>query len=729
MKAPLPPDEAPRLEALRKYDVLDTPPELAFDDLTLLATHICQTPIALISLVDESRQWFKSKIGLSAAETSRDIAFCAHTILRPDEVLEVRDAETDPRFADNPLVTSEPHIHFYAGAPLIAPDGHALGALCVMDHVPRALTAEQLAGLRVLSRHVVAQLELRRQTRALANEATERQRVEAVIRQQFVQLSASKEEADRLLTLSQKSRRALLSVLEDEQQAGQNLRESEQRFRQLAENIHEVFWITDPAKEQMLYISPAYERIWGRSCKSLYVSPVTWLEAIHPEDRERVRQAATQKQASGDYDEEYRIIRPDKEVRCIHDRAFPIRNASGEVYRIVGTAEDITERRQLEAQFRQSQKMEAIGQLAGGVAHDFNNILAAIVMQAYLAAAVPNLPKQTADFLDEIRVAAERAASLTRQLLAFSRRQIMQRSQLDLNESVTSLAKMLQRIMGEDIRLQLNLHSRPLMTNADAGMLDQVLMNLVVNARDAMPDGGQLIIETTEKVLTAEEAASIQDASPGRYVCLRVTDSGCGITPENLSRIFEPFFTTKEPGKGTGLGLATVFGIVKQHGGSLTVESEVGKGTSFQIFLRSEEATETSRAQKAAIVKPRGGTETVLLVEDETAIRVMIRVVLERAGYQVLEVPNGVEALEVWEQNQAAVHLLLTDIVMPGGLSGRELASRLLACNSKLRVIFISGYSADIAGRELSLQEGQNFVQKPFSPHRLLETVRRSLDN
>lgn len=259
MKAPIPADEQQRLEALKRYEVLDTPSEQEFDDLASLAAQICQTPIAMVSLIGKDRQWFKSKVGISATETSRDAAFCAHTILHKDEVMEVRDAETDPRFADSPLVTEDPRVRFYAGAPLVTPDGHSLGAVCVMDRTPRALTPEQMTALRALSRSAVAQLELRRQSRLLTNE----------------------------ISLGEKSRRALLSVLEDEKRSGQQLRESEEKFRQLTDNILEVFWMSSPNLDKILYVSPAYEKTWGRTCASLYASPMDWIEAIHPDDRER----------------------------------------------------------------------------------------------------------------------------------------------------------------------------------------------------------------------------------------------------------------------------------------------------------------------------------------------------------------------------------------------------------------------------------------------------------
>jgi PAS domain S-box-containing protein len=508
--------------------------------------------------------------------------------------------------------------------------------------------------------------------------------------------------------------------------AEQVLRESEERFRQLAENIQEVFWMTSSHK--ILYVSPAYERIWGRPRTALYENPRSWIDAIHPDDRGQILQAAKVIEKGGSYDETYRIQRPDGTVRWIHDHAFPVRDDQGEIVRIVGTAEDITERRQLEEQYRQAQKMEAIGQLAGGVAHDFNNLLTVIHGYGSLLLAGKESPGGTARAAQEIVLAAERAANLTRQLLAFGRRQVMQPRSLDLTEVVTSLTSMLQRVLGANIRLQLIPYPRPLMTRADSGMLDQVLMNLVVNASDAMPEGGQLLIETTERTFTQREARKIPDARPGRYVSLRVTDTGSGISPENLPHIFEPFFTTKQLGKGTGLGLSTVFGIVKQHGGWVHVKSEVGRGTSFQIFLPAAEEADEARGAEIAKPQPHDGTETILVVEDEPAVRMLTRAVLEPRGYRIVEAANGVEALQVWKAHKGLVQLLLTDIMMPEGMSGLELAARLRECRPELRVIYTSGYSGDVAGGQIQLEEGQNFLQKPYSPQQLLEAVRRRLD-
>jgi two-component system, cell cycle sensor histidine kinase and response regulator CckA len=644
----------------------------------------------------------------------------------------------------------------------------------------------------------------------------------------------------------------ILTILVDiteRKRAEEATRESDERFRQLAANITDVFWMASPDHLAVHYVSPAYERVWGRSLESLYARPIQWAEAIVPEDREAA--IATFAALAGEKTEanlEYRITRPDGVVRWIHDRGFQVRDAAGRLVRLAGIASDITGRKEserektrlataleqtaesiiitdlagailyvnpaceritgytrgellgqnprllksgkqdaafyqalwetlgrgevwhghlvnrrkdgmlyeedatispvrdaggkvvnfmaikldvtreveLEGQFRQAQKLEAIGQLAGGVAHDFNNILAAMLMQVELLATSDHGPGELQTGLDQIRLSAERAANLTRQLLLFSRKQVMQLRVLDLNELVSHLARMLHRIIGEDVQMQLRLHSAPLLTRADAGMLEQVLLNLAVNARDAMPNGGRLLIETAEKQVDAGFAGARPGLTPGRHVWLSVTDTGSGIPREVLPRIFEPFFTTKGAGKGTGLGLATVFGIVKQHRGWIEVISEPAQGANFQIYLPASDAAAPERT--AAVAKPDGGTETILLVEDDPAVRAAAQTLLELHGYIVLEAASGDEALEVWEKAGAAVALLLTDLVMPGELSGQQLARKLQSARPELKVIFTSGYSAEIAGKGIELWGGENFVQKPFSPNQLLQTLRRSLD-
>jgi PAS domain S-box-containing protein len=407
----------------------------------------------------------------------------------------------------------------------------------------------------------------------------------------------------------------------------------------------------------------------------------------------------------------------------------PVRDKAGNHYGRIWTFRDITERKRLEEQFRQSQKMDAIGQLAGGVAHDFNNILGVIQMQSDLLKVGGNLSPKQLDFAEQIGAAAQRAAALTRQLLLFSRKEILQLRDLDLNQSINNMTKMLWRILGEDIQMQFRFAMQPLFIHADAGMLDQVLMNLAVNSRDAMPKGGRLIIETS----TAEFDESIRrqsaHACPGSFVCLSVSDTGCGISAENLPRIFEPFFTTKDVGKGTGLGLATVFGIVQQHNGWVNVYSEAGHGTTFRIYLPRLAGTVVQKTEQPMLAPLRGGSETILLAEDDAFLRASVRVILLQLGYHVIEAINGVEALEIWKQHREEIHLLLTDLVMPGGITGRDLAGRLLRENPKLKVIYASGYSAEAAGNDFPLEEGVNFLTKPFQTAKLAQALRQQLDS
>jgi len=406
----------------------------------------------------------------------------------------------------------------------------------------------------------------------------------------------------------------------------------------------------------------------------------------------------------------------------------PIFDAVGQFAGAVRIMSDITQRLTLEAQFRQVQKMEGIGQLAAGVAHDFNNILAVIQLQASLLKTEKGISSEQLESASEIEKATERAANLTRQLLLFSRRQTMQPRDLDLNQSINDMTKMLRRTIGDDIQVQFKFAMEPLLIHADAGMMDQVLMNLAVNARDAMPKGGQLVIETSTVEFDESVRAQSPQARPGSFVCLSVKDTGYGIPPENLQRIFEPFFTTKDVGKGTGLGLATVFGIVQQHQGWINVDSEVGRGTTFRIYLPRLAAKSGRESKQPALTAVRGGKETILLVEDEGTLRASMCKALSQLGYHMLEAVSGVEAQKVWKQHHKEIDLLLTDMVMPGGMTGKDLAERLLSEKPKLKVIYTSGYSIEVASRDFPLEEGVNFLAKPFGAHKLAQTIREKLD-
>ena len=332
------------------------------------------------------------------------------------------------------------------------------------------------------------------------------------------------------------------------------------------------------------------------------------------------------------------------------------------------------------------------------------------------------------DQAKQIINAAERAAGLTRQLLMFSRKQAMQPAYLNLNQVVGNMTKMLQRILGEEIALRSDYSPTLPLVFADAGMIEQVLLNLAVNARDALPDGGRLMIATAPKNIDQEYVQQNPAAAPGQHVCLSVGDNGCGIAPENLSRIFEPFFTTKGIGKGTGLGLATVYAIVKQHRGWIETDSQVGKGTTFRIYLPADKDISAKQISTAATTELPRGDEVILVVEDEQAVRLLVCNLLQRCGYTVLPAVSGIEAINLWEQHKDRIQLLLTDMVLPDGMMGRELAEKVKGEKPQLKVIYTSGYSANVAGKGPSLVEGVNFLQKPYHPHKLAQTVRDCLD-
>ena len=392
-------------------------------------------------------------------------------------------------------------------------------------------------------------------------------------------------------------------------------------------------------------------------------------------------------------------------------------------------SEDITDRLNLEAQLRQSQKMETVGQLAAGVAHDFNNILTIIQGHAQLLIGTGKLEPRAGESIKQISHAADRAANLTRQLLMFSRKQAMQPQLLNLNEVVQNITKMLRSLVGDQMVVQFDRARQLPIIHADPGMMEQILVNLAANARDAMERGGTISITTSSVEIDASYVARHADARPGLYVCLSLSDSGNGMSPETLSHIFEPFFTTKEVGKGTGLGLATVYGIVKQHEGWLEVNSEVGVGTTFKIYLPA--CAQASGANEPSLEPSRamGGEETILAVEDEGSLRDLVKEILQSYGYRVLEAANGHEAIEVWEHHKDEIDLLFTDMMMPEGISGRELAQRLTGEKIDLKVVYTSGYSVDVVAADFNFREGINFLQKPYLPETLAQTIRNCLDH
>ncbi len=513
----------------------------------------------------------------------------------------------------------------------------------------------------------------------------------------------------------------LLASAIQRQRAEAALRESEERFRHLLQSIRDMVWSSTLDSTKLLYVNQAVEHIYGVSPEEFERDMPRWFAAVHPEDLPRVIETASLLERQGTAELEYRIVRPDGEVRWVYDRATVILDESGAPARKGGIVTDITELKRLEEELRQAQKMEAVGRLAGGVAHDFNNLLTAILGYCQLA-----LERLTPDHpvrpdIQEIVKAGERASDLTSQLLAFGRRQMLQPRVLDLNAVVRDLTRLLGRLLGPAVRLESRLGAARPWVRADSGQLEQILVNLSLNARDAMPGGGTLTIETAD--------------AEGR-VALLVADTGTGMDPDTLARAFEPFFTTKERGRGTGLGLSTVYGIVKQSGGDIAVASAAGAGTTFRIILPAvgAPAEEPARARAgeeaagAAVGGPATGPSagTVLLVEDEEAVRELVRGVLEARGYHVLLAADGQGALLESERHGGPIDLLITDLIMPG-MSGGDLAACIMTSRPALRVLYMSGYTDESLAPARLERAGTAYLQKPFTLGALMEAVREVL--
>ena len=518
---------------------------------------------------------------------------------------------------------------------------------------------------------------------------------------------------------------ALQAEITARKRVEESQRQSEERYRNLVESAQDIVFTISP-DAVVTSLNPAFETITGRS-RAEWIGG-TFPSLVHPEDLPLALEMF-QRVLGGEKPPLFslRVLSQSAEPLFMEFTATPQR-ADGQVAGVLGVGRDVTARKLLEDRYRQAQKMEAVGQLAGGVAHDFNNLLTVIQGNVSLAQMGGLTGAEQTRSLEEIGRAAARAASLVRQLLTFSRRQVLHPQHLDLNAIVLNTTQMLQRLIGEHITLETRTAPGHAPVQADPGMMEQVLINLAVNARDAMPKGGRLAIQTAV-VLLDEEALRLQPkARPGRFVRLSVSDTGTGIAPEHLPHIFEPFFTTKEVGKGTGLGLASVFGIIEQHLGWIEVESQTGSGTRFHIHLPCPAKEAEAEAKSLAARKEAGGTETILLVEDESPVRTMVRMILERHGYRIHEADSGGAALGVWQEHREHIDLLLTDMVMPGGMNGRELAERLQSEKPGLKVIYTSGYSDEMLGDDSPLRSNSNFLKKPYEVTALLTIVRTCLE-
>ena len=913
MKAPFPTNEKERLSALRGYAILDSATEKAYDDLTFLAMQICESPIALITLVDSDRQWFKSKIGVDFSETPRDVSFCAHAIL-DTELLMVCDTSLDKRFSDNPFVASGPQLRFYAGAPLVTPDGYSLGTICVADVKPKKLTPEQQEALRALARQCVLLLESRKY--ADQELAGTKQMFQALVESAFdgycihvngtiiegnekgaelfgysrseligrdilsmiapefrevvttrIQTADETPQYEMIGLRKDGSRFPLEVFVKNQPQNGQFrrvvvcrditnrklaedvIKQSEKRFRALIENSSDGIALmkSDGTFE---YLGPSNTRIAGYSNEE--VVSHRFDEFLHPDDREHIfeiwkrtaespnesfsaqcrylhkdgtwhwlefvnknllndpavgaivsnyRDITARKKAEAalqESEEKYRtlfeesrdvvfittrsgqllainqagvelfgysskeemmrtdivrdyFINPEDRLvfeRLMNEQGYvkdfehqlkkkngeklivletstAVRNENGEVVLYRGIMRDVTKVKQLQEQLVQAQKMETIGQLAGGVAHDFNNILMAIM--GYCELIKMRLPHEhpTLTHVEETMRAAERGASLTQQLLAFSRKQVLTPRLMNLNETLLGMKNLLKRLIGEDVDLVMNLEAGTALVKVDPSQIEQAIMNLAVNSRHAMPDGGKLTIATNAVELDENFVRSNFGSRGGPFIRLQIADTGLGMDRQTMSHMFEPFFTTKEKGKGTGLGLSTVYGIVKQSGGYITVESAPGIGTSFRIYLpRIDQSLQES--PKSNNVRAVSTNHTILLVDDDENVRNATSSSLQMKGFRVLAARDGKEALGIFQNFEGVIELLITDVVMPQ-MGGKELATQVLLQRPEVKVLFISGYSGAVVVREDLLAPGTAFLQKPVMIDVLVQKIHQLL--
>ncbi|MEW6209192.1 MAG: PAS domain S-box protein [Acidobacteriota bacterium] len=558
----------------------------------------------------------------------------------------------------------------YLGVPIVSRSGKAMGSLSILDRKPLADVALAESILSIFAARVSAEME-----RKAAEEA---------------------------------------------------LRQAEERYRSIVENASYGISLSTPAG-RFLAVNPAMVAMLGYdSVEELMKVNIATDIYADPEDRKRLIERYVPEGKIEDVEVEWK--RKDGSQIRVNLRGRLIRDEEGQPEAFEILVEDVTERRHLEEQLRQSQRMESIGMLAGGVAHDFNNLLTAIIGYSEILLANVSRDDPRRMSVEEINRAGKRAADLTRQLLAFSRKQILQPRVINLNSVITDLEKMLSRLIGEDVEMMTRLDPDLGLVKADPGQIEQVIMNLVVNARDAMPEGGMLMIETANAEIDEAYARRHVGVAPGQYALVAISDTGMGMNEETQSRIFEPFFTTKEQGRGTGLGLSTVYGIVKQSGGNIWVYSEEGRGTTFKVYLPRANEEETAEQAEARSAEAPRGSETILIVEDEELVRRLTIDALEDIGYTVLEAKDGPEALRICEQHTEPIHLLLTDIVMPQ-MSGRDLARRVAGLRPEIKTLYMSGYTGTVIVNQNLLDAEKVFIQKPFTPRSLAQKVREALDS
>lgn len=661
-----------RLEALEGLAILDKKLSAPFERLVRIAQETIRVPVVLISLVDDHRQFFLSQVGLpdswaAEGETPFSHSFCRHVVDLGEPLL-VEDARSHSVLKDN-LAIRDLGVIAYAGVPIASSEGHVLGAFSVIDTEPRSWTSSEVDLIKAFAAGASASLEL----------------------------LSEKEIAVRL---------------------AEELEESRVLVRQVTENMDDVLWLLDTETFRLIYVSENAAKMWDITAEEFIEDVSRFREKIHPADLPQLEVLfanAFKGQVSA---AEYRIIRSDGSQRWLKTRFFPMFDDQGQQYRVVGSTEDFTQRREMEQQLLQAQKMQAVGQLAAGIAHDFNNLLAVILGGAEMLS-----EEVEGEDLQTISEAARRGAEIVAQLLTFSKQQQLAPETLDLNSVLQDMQPLIKQTVREDVELIFNLAPSLPPVRIDPGALDQVVVNLLVNAKEAMPTGGTVAVKTTSTQVDEYFSEMHGGIEPGLYACLTVSDTGRGMDEDVRSHAFEPYFTTKSAWESGGLGLSTVLGVIERSGGATSLYSEPGVGTTVKVYLPA--ATTTVKELPARAKDEPGKGEKLLVVEDnELMLRILMRM-LESSGYSPVAARTGREAFDRVER-EGPFDAVITDVVMPG-MSGRDLMGRLQAAGYPGKIIFMSGYTSEILDRHGELPAEVHYLQKPFTRSEVLTVLSSAL--
>jgi two-component system, cell cycle sensor histidine kinase and response regulator CckA len=791
-------NEARRLEALRQYQILDTQPEQVFDDLVFLAAQIFGTAIGLINLIDTSRHWFKAKIGLDVQQLPRDIGFCTVCIAKGDALV-IPDTLADERYASNPVVTNEPHVRFYAGVPLIAPGGEAIGTVCVVDRVPRQISLEQLEALKAISRLIIRQLEIRRNLDQLKRIQTDYKQAkeaqhqsECTLRNFFdnapMMMGTVELKRDDIQHISDNIATAKFFGLTPEamknrfasdigipqkyvsewinyyRQAEQTrspvsfeyLHEtgdankwfratvssiatccgSPQRFAYVIEDITERKQAEQQVREQAALLDISTDAIvvrdlanqillWNKSAEKLYGwkaeeaigKNLTQLLYDEPLPQQEIYQTLLEENYW--HGELQKHTKSGKKI-IVESRWTLVRDEHQNAKSILVVDTDITQKKQIETQFLRAQRMESLGTLASGIAHDLNNMLSPILMSVPLLKAKLS-DERSEKILSIVENNAKRGANLVKQVLSFARGIEGDRTVLQLKYEILEIKQIIEHTFPKSITLDNEIQPDLWQICGDRTQIHQVLMNLCVNARDAMPNGGTLNISVKNIFIDENFARMHLDAKVGSYILLSVADTGIGISQETLDRIFEPFFTTKEFGKGTGLGLSTVIGIIKGHGGFISVSSAKGKGTKFKVYLPAVNTVVIQPESNQEI--PIGNEELILIVDDEPSIREITTTSLEKYNYKTITASDGIEAIALYAQHKDKIKAAIIDMMMPN-MDGATTINTLKKMNPYLRIVAVSGLATSEQLLLNKTSQHAGFLPKPYTMQELLQTLR-----